>query len=108
MNTIIIFIIGIVIVGIGIYSLNRYFDSCTNKQKQIILHYLTYAVVAAEQLYGSKTGQLKLARVYNDFLVDLPMLAKYISYEDFTKLVDIALIKMNEMLKNKAIEAVIK
>ena len=37
----------------------------------------------AEDYFGSKTGQLKLAYVYNLAVKEFPWIAKYITYEEF-------------------------
>lgn len=108
MNNIIALIVGIIIGGAGFYVIENFLNQPTEAKKQIILNYLVYAVAAAEQTFGSKTGKLKLAKVYNEFVVEMPAFAKYVSYEKFTELVDVALAKLNEMLKNKTIEEIIK
>ena len=58
-------IVGIILGVVGGYFLKYYMDSPSDAKKEMILNYLVYAVALAEQAFGSKTGQLKLAKVYN-------------------------------------------
>lgn len=102
-----ILVIGIVLGLVGGYCLKYYIDSPTDAKKQMILNYLVYAVALAEQAFGSKTGQLKLAKVYNEFVVEMPLIAKGISYELFCQLVDQALEILRKMLQNKSIDEII-
>lgn len=108
MYTMIILIGGMTLGILAFYILDDFLTQPNEAKKQIILNYLVYAAAVAEQLYGSKTGKLKLAKVYNQFVVDMPDLAKHLSYEKFLELLDFALIKFNEMLKNRTIEEIIK
>ena len=79
----------------------------TAEQKKMILNYLVYAVVEAEEWYGGGTGKLKLANVYNKFVKQLPQLAQLVSYDTFCSLVDQALEIMKEMCTNDKINSVI-
>lgn len=70
------------------------------KEKQIetVLEWLTYAVMKAEKELGSGTGQLKLRYVYDLFLSKFGFLSKVIAFEQFSGLVDQALISMKDFL----------
>lgn len=65
--------------------------------------WLLWGVTTAEKEFGSGTGKLKLAMVYDMFIEKFPKLQAIIPYWLFSKLVDIALIEMREMLKNSKI-----
>lgn len=70
--------------------------------------WLIYAVAAAEKTFGSQTGELKLHYVYDAFLTKFPILAAFITFEEFKGYVDEALKQFKEMLeKNPAIEEAI-
>lgn len=73
-----------------------------SRERQIekVKEWLKWAVALAEQTYGSKTGQLKLAYVYNLFIERFPWLSKVFSFEQFSKLVDDALTWLNNQLSN--------
>ena len=65
-------------------------------------------IIAAEKEFGSGTGQLKFAKVYNEFIQKFPEFAILFTYEEFSKLVDEALDKLREMLKNNKINEYIE
>lgn len=70
-----------------------------------LVEWLVDKVGDAEAFFGSKTGQLKLRSVYNTFVAARPVLAFFISFEQFSKYVDKALEKFEEMLsKNEDIK----
>lgn len=107
LTMIITLIVGVLLGTVGGYFLKYFIDSPSDAKKQMILNYLVYAVALAEQAFGSKTGQLKLAKVYNEFVVEMPIIAKTISYDLFCSLVDQALEILKGMLKNKSIDEII-
>ena len=81
------------------------------KEEQIekVREWLLVAVTFAEQKYGSSTGQLKLRYVYDLFIQRFPAIAKVISFDFFSDLVDEALKEMRKMLENnKAIKAIVE
>jgi len=53
------------------------------EQIQELEKWLRYLVYEAEQYFGSKTGQLKLAYVYNMAVQQFPWIAKFMTYEEF-------------------------
>ena len=63
-------------------------------------NWLVWAVSEAEAMFGSKTGKLKLRYVYNLAVASFPMIAKFIPFTLFSKLVDSALDIMREMIEN--------
>lgn len=70
--------------------------------------WLVWAVSQAEKEFGSGTGKLKLAKVYDMFTDKFPFLQAIVPYSTFSNLVDIALDEMKEMLKNDKINAIIE
>lgn len=71
----------------------------TGKQLEAVKSWLLYWVLKAEASLGGGTGKIKLAMVYDAFVQRYPWLAKVISYETFSLLVDEALDTMREMLQ---------
>lgn len=63
-----------------------------------VKEWLLWAVAEAEKRFGSKTGQLKLRYVYDMFTARFPFAAKFLSFEQFSNLVDEALEKFNKIL----------
>ena len=72
-----------------------------------IKNWLLWAVTEAEKEFGTGTGKLKLAYVYDMFIAKFPKLQIIVPYKLFSALVDEALILMREMLKNDKIMAFI-
>lgn len=90
MNYIIsILIILLFITGIIFFVIN---------QRKNIKEWLLYAVIKAEKELGSKTGKIKLRQVYNEFIITFPVISKFIKFEWFSSLVDLALAEMKKLL----------
>lgn len=63
-------------------------------------NWLVWAVSEAEAIFGSKTGKLKLRYAYELAIERFPMIAKFIPFTLFSKLVDGALAVMRDMIEN--------
>lgn len=63
-------------------------------------NWLVWAVTEAERLFGSKTGKLKLRYAYELAIERFPMIAKFIPFAMFSKMVDGALDIMRDMIEN--------
>lgn len=63
-------------------------------------NWLVWAVTEAERLFGSKTGKLKLRYAYELAIERFPMIAKFIPFAVFSKMVDGALDIMRDMIEN--------
>ena len=69
---------------------------------------LLYAVTKAEKELGGGTGQIKLRYVYDMFVARFAWLARVISFEAFSMMVDEALERMKKMLEsNKAMQTLV-
>ena len=78
------------------------------EQLDKVREWLLWAVTEAEKELGDGTGKLKLRQVYDLFVVRFPWMAKAVSFELFSDLVDDALDEMREMLRsNKAVKALV-
>lgn len=92
--------------GVAIY---KFAGLPTEKQLKKVREWLLYAVTMAEKELGGGTGQIKLRYVYDWFLQVFPWLAKMISFEVFSGLVDEALEEMKSMLeKNNAVKNILE
>lgn len=94
---IIIGTVGIVaLVGLGVYQF-----ATLGKEKQIekLKEWLLYACTMAEKELGGGTGQLKLRYVYDMFVEKFSFLKLLVTFEQFSGMVDEALVKMREMLE---------
>ena len=97
-------LITIAIIGAALYAFITFAKMPSNSQLASVKEWLLYAVAQAEKELGSGTGQLKLRYVYDMFIFRFSGVAKVISFEAFSKLVDEALYIFRNMLKdNKAV-----
>ena len=91
--------------GIAVY---RYFKLPSEEQLEKVRQWLLKAVTEAERELGGGTGQLKLRTVYDAFLTKFPWLAPVIPFEQFSGLVDDALVEMRKLLAdNKAVQQMV-
>lgn len=63
-------------------------------------NWLVWAVSEAETMFGSKTGKLKLRYAYELAVERFPVVAKFIPFSVFSKMVDGALAVMRDMIEN--------
>lgn len=104
------FLIIAAIAIVSVVSIKAYiwFKKPGNEQLEQVKQWLIYAVAKAEAELGSGTGQLKLRYVYDQFIKKFPTVAIFLSFEDFSKLVDEALEELEKMIKeNHKIETLI-
>lgn len=80
-------------------SIIRFIYMPTAKQIENLMEWLKIAVVEAEKQFQSGTGQLKLRAVYESAVIAFPWIAKYMTFEKFSQLVDIALVWMREQIE---------
>ena len=86
--------------GVAVY---KFAGLPTEKQIKKLEEWLLYAVTVAEKELGGGTG------AYDWFVRTFPWLAKMISFEHFSKMVDGALEQMKKMLEsNKAAKEFVK
>lgn len=68
----------------------------------MIKSWLLSVIVNAEKVYGGKTGKVKLSYVYGLFIEKFPKLARVISFETFSAIVD-EVLKINENYIDNAV-----
>ena len=69
------------------------------KQIEMIKQWLILAVTQAEKELGEKTGQIKLRYVYDMFIKRFKFASKFITFEQFSALVDESLKIMRHMIE---------
>jgi hypothetical protein len=92
-------IAAIAIVSVVSIKLYKWFKQPNSEQIRQIQEWLIYAVAEAEKTLGSGTGELKLRYVYDKFVTKFPAAAIFISFEDFSIMVEKALQKFEELLQ---------
>ena len=99
-------VIALIVVLALVYKIAVFMKSPSQNQLAQVREWLLYAVAQAEKKLGSGTGQLKLRYVYDLFILRFGTLARIISFETFSTLVDEALYTFRDMLRDN--EAVSK
>ena len=85
-------------IGVIVYFINNFTKMPHDTQLDKIREWMLYAVIQAEKTLGGGTGQVKIRYVYDMFVSKFPSVAKVISFETFSMLVDEALQKMRKIL----------
>ena len=86
----------------------RHTTDISHKQLNKVREWLLYAVTKAEKELGAGTGKLKLRYVYDMFVARFEWLAKVITFDMFSMMVDEALEQMRTMLdSNEAVQKLI-
>lgn len=88
------------LIGIVIAAIYYFIKLGKEKQIQVVREWLTYTVMIAEKELGSGTGKVKLRFVYDLFLDKFKFLSMLITFEQFSRLVDDALVIMRDMIAN--------
>ena len=94
----VIIVVAIAIIAVAAYCVYAFVKMPKSAQLSKLQEWLLWAVAEAEKQLGSGTGQLKLRYVYDMFIGRFPALAKIISFEAFSLLVDKALEKFEHLL----------
>ena len=89
---------GIALLLVGIRAVYMMYASPSSEQLEKVREWLLYACALAEQELGSGTGQLKLRYVYDLFLEKFPWLAKLLTFEVFSSMVDNSLEEMKHLI----------
>ena len=101
-----VFVVVLAILAVAIVAIVRFVGLPTASQLAKVKEWLLWAVTEAEKELGGGTGQLKLRQVYDLFVTRFPWLAKLISFELFSDMVDEALEEMRHLLDtNTAVAA---
>lgn len=102
-------IVGLIAVcAAGGYAVYVFVRMPSDKQLNKVREWLLYAVTKAEKELGGGTGQIKLRYVYDMFIARFAWLARVISFEVFSMMVDKALERMKKMLEsNKAMQTLV-
>lgn len=89
-------IILIALVGL---TIKEFIELGKEKQLEKVKEWLLYACIMAEKKLGGGTGQIKLRYVYDLFVEKFSFLKLLVTFEQFSGMVDEALVKMREMLE---------
>lgn len=93
-------ILALVIVAIICILIAGFLKLGKERQLKVITEWLLLAVIKAEKELGDGTGQVKLRFVYDLFIDKFRFASMFISFNQFSVLVDSALVIMKEMISN--------
>lgn len=88
----------IAVIAVAAVFIIRFKNLPTQVQIQKLKEWLLWAVTEAEKQFGGGTGKIKLRYVYDMFISRFPSLAKIISFDYFSILVDEALEEFRKLL----------
>lgn len=91
---------GVAILAAIIIAIIHFFKQPSSEQIEKVKEWLLYIVTVAERELGSGTGKLKLRYVYDKFVERFNWIAKVISFDKFSSLVDEALEEMKHLLES--------
>lgn len=95
--------------GVSAGYVFQYFRLNGEAQLKKVREWLLWAVTGAEKELGGGTGKLKLRQVYDLFVTRFPWLAKVLSFQKFSDMVDDALDEMRKMLEsNRAVRNLVE
>ena len=80
------------------YNVWKFVKQPTAEQLATVKSWLLYACTEAEKELGSGTGSVKLAYVFDKFQGKFGDISKFISYDEFSNMVDDVLEKFKNML----------
>ena len=95
-----LFIAAIAVTAVVSIAIYKFFKQPSEDQINSLKEWLLYAISIAEKNFGSGNGEIKLRYVYDLFLKAFPALTDYISFENFSKLVDNSLDELEKLLEN--------
>lgn len=105
MDTVLYIAVAMILIGGAILFIVNFCKAGQAQQMQMISEWLLLAVVQAEKELGGKTGEIKLRYVYDKFLQRFNKVANFITFEQFSEMVDVALDRMKILLSSNAVIA---
>ena len=105
MDIVLYIAVAMILVGGTMLFIVNFCKAGQAQQMQMISEWLLLAVVQAEKELGGKTGEIKLRYVYDKFLQRFDKVANFITFEQFSEMVDVALDRMKILLSSNAVIA---
>lgn len=93
-------LLGAIVVAFLGLKVKQYIVTPSEKKQELILEWLSQAVVIAEYKFGTKAGKAKLSYVYQMFVKQYGILGMLMSEKLFNELVDKALAEVGDSLEN--------
>lgn len=95
-------LIGLVAVAFVIFNSFQKFVGLPKAMKsEVVRTWILYAVAEAENEFGGGTGEVKLGKVYGEFVKTFPSLAKVVTFDIFKTIVDESLATLRAQLESE-------
>lgn len=101
-NNITLVLLGVMFAVLLVTLVYRFLILPSEEQIDKVQEWLLYAVVQAEAKLGEGTGQIKLRYVYDMFINQFKWVAYFVTFDEFSILVDEALSKMKDLCKTNS------
>lgn len=98
-SIVIIFIIGVAVGAVGMFYGKNFIQMDKNEAIKMLENWAVWAVAKAEKELGSATGELKLAKVYNEFITECPEIAKVVCHDEFRALITFTLARFQKLVE---------
>ena len=96
----VLLVVAVAVIAVAAYSVYSFIKISRGEKISKVQEWLLWAVAEAEKALGGGTGQLKLRYVYDLFVTKFPIVAKFLTFDRFSIMVDIALEKFNKILSS--------
>lgn len=95
-------LVGLVAVVFVIFNSFQKFIGLPKAMKsEVVRTWILYAVTEAENEFGGGTGEVKLGKVYGEFVKTFPSLAKVVTFDIFKTIVDESLATLRAQLESE-------
>ena len=93
---------------VAFFYVKKFLNKPTDEQIAAIREWMLWITLEAERQLGGGTGKAKLRFCYNEFVKTFPWVAKIMTFDEFSCLIDSVLIDMRKLLEtNEAIKGYI-
>lgn len=90
---------------VGVVYVKKFAQKPTQEQITALKEWMLWITLEAEKYLGSGTGKAKLRYCYSEFTKTFPWLAKVMTFDEFSCMIDTVLIDMRKLLEaNEAIK----
>ena len=101
-------VVALVAVVCAVAYVKKFADKPTDEQINALKEWMLWITLEAERQLGGGTGKAKLRFCYNEFVKTFPWVAKVMTFDEFSCMIDSVLIDMRKLLEtNEAIKGYI-
>ena len=101
--TLVVTVIAAIVVAI--FYVKKFLNKPTDEQIKALKEWMLWITLEAERQLGSGTGKAKLRFCFNEFIKTFPWIAKVMTFDEFSCMIDSVLVDMRKLLEtNEAIK----